>query len=426
MLITREKLWRRSALAVLLLLVTTFSVIQLGSARHAGGLSELRTVLEVIALLKTHYVDPLDALDLVGAYIRTGDIDGMLSEALDDPYTHYMNAEAFEQTQLNIEGSFGGIGIVVGIQDGQLTIVAPIDNTPGHRAGLRGGDRILAVDGRSTESLSLNEAVSLMRGPEGTTVRLLIERTVRDEVELIEVEIVRAIVEVDSVSKTLVIEPSEHFPFLTGRMGYIRISNFSLRTDSELRQALHSAVHEHRVNGIILDLRDNPGGVFRASLEVANQFIPDGPLVHIVGRSGEPRSYHAYPDYAVQGLPPLVVLVNQHSASASEIVAGALQDRGRAVIVGESTYGKGLVQTIFPLQQGALSVTTDRYQTAGGRFIHEEGIAPDVVVEWPMDERLEATYLDELGGLSPDDPQLRTALEILQGYLDQEQLAQAS
>lgn len=395
-------------------------------AENPGGASELRTVFEIVALLKTYYVDPVDTLDLVGAYIREGDVDGMLESVLDDPYTHYLAADAFRQMQINIEGAFAGVGIVVGIQDDSLTIIAPIDDTPGFRAGLRGGDRIISVDDRSTDALSLNEAVSLMRGPEGTPVRLGIERTQKDEVQQFQVDIIRDMIEVDSVSKTQVIGPSQHFPFLRDRMGYIRISNFSVRTDGELVAALHRAVNEESVAGVVLDLRDNPGGVFRSSLEVANQFIADGPLVHVVGRNGETRSYHAHPQYAFPNLPPVVVLVNQYSASASEIVAGALQDRGRALLVGETTFGKGLVQTIIPLRDGALSITTDRYQTAGGRFIHKEGIVPDILVEWPIEARVEAQYLDELGGLSPNDPQLRKALEILQGYSDKVQLSQAS
>lgn len=395
-------------------------------AENTGGVTELRTVFEIVALLKTHYVDPIDTLDLVGAYMREGDVDGMLESVLDDPYTHYLAPDAFRQMQINIEGSFAGIGIVVGIQDDSLTIIAPIDNTPGFRAGLRGGDKIVAVDDRSTDTLSLNEAVSLMRGPEGTPVRLRIERSQRDQIELLEVDIVRDMIEVNSVSKTQVLGPSEYFPFLADRMGYIRISNFSARTDSELNEALKRAVNDEAVAGIVLDLRDNPGGVFRSSLEVANQFIADGPLVHVVGRNGETRSYHAHPEYAFSGLPPVVVLVNEYSASASEIVAGALQDRGRALLVGETTFGKGLVQTIVPLRDGALSITTDRYQTAGGRFIHKEGIVPDVLVDWPVEERVEAEFNEELGGLSPDDPQLRRALEILQGKVEETRLARAS
>lgn len=425
-LLPNKRVWLRSGLALLLLFVTTVTVISFSTAENPEGKSDLRTVFEIVALLKTQYVDPIDTLDLVGAYIREGDVSGMLQEVLDDPYTHYLDAEAFHQMQINIDGAFGGIGIVVGIQDDALTIVAPIDDTPGHRAGLRGGDRIIGVDDRSTDALSLNEAVSLMRGPEGTAVRLRIERAVREEVEQLEMEIVRDTIEVDSVSKTLVLGPSEHFPFLQDRMGYIRISNFSVRTDGELIEALQEAVLQENVSGLVLDLRDNPGGVFRASLEVANQFIADGPLVHVVGRNGETKSYHAHPQYAFPGAPPVVVLVNQYSASASEIVAGALQDRGTAVLIGETTFGKGLVQTIFPLRDGALSLTTDRYQTAGGRFINEEGIVPDILMEWPMEEREEATYLEELGGLSPDDPQLRRALEVLQGYADGMRLSHAS
>lgn len=421
-----RRTWLRLGLGAVLLIGIAAIAMHIMAAEQSNHVTKFRTALEIVAILKTEYVEPVDTLDLLGAYIRTGDIDGMLKETLpDDPYTHYMNADAYERTLTSIEGSFAGIGIVVGIQGDYLTIVSPIDDTPGHRAGLRGGDRIVAVDGRSTDALTLNEAVSMMRGPEGTVVHLTIQRPTQDGVESFEVEIVRALVEVKSVSKALIIEPSEHFPFLDDRIAYIRISNFSARTTEELVESLQQAIYDEGAVGLILDLRDNPGGVLQAALTVANLFIPDGPLLHVVGRNGLAVTYDAHPRYAMRNLPPLVVLVNQYSASASEIVSGALQDRGVATLVGETTFGKGLVQTIYPLREGALSVTTNVYQTAGGRYIHEEGIVPDVDVPWPLEERETATYLEEIGGLSPEDPQLRRALEILQSLVDEAQLAKA-
>lgn len=421
-----RRTWLRLGLGAVLLIGIAAIAMHIMAAEQSNHVTKFRTALEIVAILKTEYVEPVDTLDLLGAYVRTGDIDGMLKETLpDDPYTHYMNADAYERTLTSIEGSFAGIGIVVGIQGDYLTIVSPIDDTPGHRAGLRGGDRIVAVDGRSTDALTLNEAVSMMRGPEGTVVHLTIQRPTQDGVESFEVEIVRALVEVKSVSKALIIEPSEHFPFLDDRIAYIRISNFSARTTEELVESLQQAIYDDGAVGLILDLRDNPGGVLQAALTVANLFIPDGPLLHVVGRNGLAVTYDAHPRYAMRNLPPLVVLVNQYSASASEIVSGALQDRGVATLVGETTFGKGLVQTIYPLREGALSVTTNVYQTAGGRYIHEEGIVPDVDVPWPLEERETATYLEEIGGLSPEDPQLRRALEILQSLVDEAQLAKA-
>lgn len=396
------------------------------AAERSSHITQLRTALEIVAILQTQYVEPVDTLDLIGAYIRTGDIDGMLKEVLpDDPYTHYLSAEAYLSTRTSIEGSFAGIGIVVGIQGDYLTIVAPIDNTPGHRAGLRGGDRVVAVDDRSTDALTLNEAVSLMRGPAGTSVRLTIDRPTQDGVDTFEVEIVRDRIEMNSVSAPLRIDPSEHFPYLGDSMAYIRISNFTARTAEELHESLDQAVNEQQAAGIVLDLRDNPGGALQGALAVANMFIPDGPLLHVEGRNGKVTSYHAHPSHAFPNLPPVVVLVNQFSASASEIVSGALQDRGVATLIGETTFGKGLVQTIFPLREGGLSVTTDLYRTAGGRYIHEAGISPDIDVPWSIEEREVATYVEEIGGLSPDDPQLRRALELLQAHVDGEHLAQA-
>lgn len=421
-----RRTWLRLGLGVILLLGVAAVAMHMVSAEQATDLAKLRTALEIVAILKSEYVEPIDTLDLLGAYIRTGDIDGMLKETLpDDPYTHYMDADAFERTRTNIEGSFAGIGIVVGIVGDYLTIVSPIDDTPGYRAGLRGGDRIVAVDGRSTDALTLNEAVSMMRGPEGTVVHLTIERPTQEGTERFEVEIIRDVVEVKSVSKAFIIEPSEHFPYLADRIAYIRISNFTARTAEELIESLQQAVYEEGAAGVVLDLRDNPGGVLQSALLAANVFIPDGPLLHVVGRNSSTVTYDAHPRYALRNLPPVVVLVNQYSASASEIVSGALQDRGVATLVGETTFGKGLVQTIYPLRSGALSVTTNVYQTAGGRYIHEEGIVPDVTVPWTLEERENATYLEEIGGLSPDDPQLRKALEILQAQVAEAELALA-
>ena len=421
-----RRTWLRLGFGATLLFCVAAVAMHMTAAEESADLAKLRTALEIVAILKTEYFQPVDTLDLVGAYIRTGDIDGMLKETLpDDPYTHYLNADAYERTRTNIEGSFAGIGIVVGIQGDYLTIVSPIDDTPGHRAGLRGGDRIIAVDGRSTHALTLNEAVSMMRGPEGTIVRLTIERPGAEGVERFEVEIVRDVIEVNSVSKVVILEPSEHFPYLEHRIAYIRISNFTARTAEELLSAVRQAVYEEGAAGLVLDLRDNPGGVLQAALQVANLFISDGPLLHVVGRNGAEVTYEAHPRSALRNLPPVVALVNQYSASASEIVSGALQDRGVAVLVGETTFGKGLVQTIYPLREGALSVTTNVYQTAGGRYIHEEGIVPDFEVPWTLEERESAVYLEEVGGLCPDDPQLRKALEILQSRVDETELALA-
>lgn len=393
-----------------------------------GGLAELRTLLDTISLVKTYHVDPVDSLDLIGAYLKTGSINGMLEEALADPYNHYLAADAYARMQDDLTGSFGGIGIMVGLRDSRLTVIAPIEGTPGFAAGLRGGDHISAVDDRQTENMSLNEAVSLMRGEPGTQVRLQIERSVRDQVEAFDVEIVRAIIENHSVTRKSIIEPSDDFPFLTGRIAYIRLADFSGRTDVQLVEAYNEVVRNRNVDGLVLDMRNNGGGLFPAAIAVANRFVPEGPLVHVVARDGERQTSFADPRLALKDVPPMVVLVNEFSASGTEIVAGALQDSGTAVLVGETTFGKGLVQTVIGLREGALVLTTARYQTASGRFIDQQGIEPDEVVEWSVEEQQEAEYDREpgLAGISPADPQLRRALEMLQDHIVAAALPEAS
>ena len=400
------------AFAVLAIaIVGAFTVWSVGRGAEAGedeASPGLRTVLEVISLIKTQYVDDVDTVALIGGYLETGTINGMLREAIDDPYTRFMDARAFQQMQIDTQGEYGGIGITVALQDGKLTIIAPFEGTPGHAAGLRSGDTIVSIDGKPTEYMSLDEAVSLMRGPEGSPIRLGIQR--RDQ-EPFEVEIVRAIIQVPSVTRTEVF-PAGTFPGQRDRIGYIRLQRFSERTNEEMEEALRRLEREE-VAGIILDLRDNPGGTLEAAIDVANKFLSNGPILHIVARNQQRRTISAFPR-GTHPPHPMVVLVNGYSASASEIVAGALQDHGRAQLVGTTTFGKGLVQTIVPLRDGsALSLTSARYQTAGGRFIHETGIEPDHIVEWPQPEEDE-----EIGAVAEpveldEDPQFLKAVEVL-------------
>lgn len=409
--------FRRWLLAVFLILTVAGGAAiwsaQMGARADGAGGESLRTVLEVISLLKTQYIEDVDALALISGYIETGTINGMIKAVIDDPYTRFLDVKGFEQMQIDTQGEYGGIGIMVGIKDDKITVVAPFEGTPGQLAGLRPGDVIVSIDGKSTEYMSLDEAVSLMRGPEGEKIRLGISR--RDG-EPFEVEIVREIIQVPSVTDVDLFPagtfPGQHHPF-----GYIRLQRFSERTDAEMEEALLKLQSD--AAGLILDLRDNPGGTLGAAIDVANKFLPDGPIVHIVGRRGERRTIYAFPR-GTHPRRPMVILVNGYSASASEIVSGALQDRGYALLVGTTTFGKGLVQTVIPLRDGsALSLTSARYETAGGRDIHSQGIAPDVVVEMPeMDE-------GSLGEDSPfelpleNDPQFLKAVEVLMGQIDQ-------
>lgn len=368
----------------------------------------LRSALEVIALVRAHHVEDVDTFSLVRAYLQKGTINGMLREVLEDDYTRYMDEAAFNRMREDtVQGEFGGIGIMVGIRDEQLTVISPIVGTPGFRAGLRGGDLIRKVDDQATDNMSLEEAVSLMRGPEGEPVILTIQRG--DEVW--DVAIVRAIIEVPSVERWDVITPAD-VPHLHGSVGYIQLSNFNERTMAQMNQALNG-LQTAGVEGLVLDLRNNGGGLLTTALQLADRFIAEGPLVHVVSANDQRRTYVAEPQGTFPPM-PMVVLVNEFSASASEILAGALRDNGVAVLVGNTTFGKGSVQTVVPLRGGAgLALTTAHYETAGGHFIHGTGITPDVIVEIP-EEELDALYerMDE-DGVNLDDIQLQRALEVL-------------
>jgi carboxyl-terminal processing protease len=384
--------------------------------------NEMGKVLEVISLVKMQYVDPVEPSDLIRAYVDTGSINGMLLEALEDPYTRYLDQAAFAQMQIDTTGEFAGIGITVGMRDDRLTIVAPIPNTPGSHAGLLGGDRITHIDGRPTEFMSLDEAVSLMRGKPNTQVSLTIERG-SEHPETFDVMITRAMIKAFSVSGTTVMR-SGKWP-VTEPLGYVRLTQFSERSAAELRDAIKS-LQAQQVKGIILDLRNNPGGLLTSAVEVAGLFLNGGPVVHIVGRGDEKQTLNA-PKGTTFDL-PLVVMVNEYSASASEIVSGALQDRAAATLVGATTFGKGLVQVVVPMRDGsALSLTNSRYQTAGGRFIHEKGIEPDVEFILSEDELLRLATRDD-GNPDPTDTQLLKALEVLQDLVqaDAAELKKAS
>ena len=397
---------KRKALLVLIL-VTVLAVGVIDSINGRVGADEgrqtnLRTVLEVAALVKAQYVDPVSLTELFRAYVATGSINGMLG-TLNDPYTRYMDPEAYKQMQVDTTGIYGGIGIVVGIRDDRLTIVAPIEQTPGFYAGLRGGDVIELIDGKPTKNMSQDEAVSLMRGEPGAKVVLGVRKK---NGEFQEVPIIREVIEVRSVTKHVLLDED---------IGYIRLSSFSERSVPELEQAL-TALERRGMQSLILDLRGNPGGLLTAAIEIADKFVGQGPILHVVGRNGVVQTIEAQGEGAARSY-PMVVMVDGYSASASEIVSGDLKDRGIATLVGTQTFGKGLVQTVIPLRDGsALSLTTARYQTAGGNDIHSVGIEPDVIVSLPEGEEPPYYTSDYEGGNVVDianDNQLQAALDVL-------------
>lgn len=330
--------------------------------------SDLGTALEIALLVRLWYVEPVKVSDLLAAYMTTDTIEGML-ESLGDQYTRYMDHEAYQAYTEDVTGTYSGIGIHVGLRNGRTTVIAPMPDTPAMRAGLAPGDVILAIDGKSTENMSLEEAVSLMKGPEATRVVLTIQRG--DEPPR-DVEIVRAQITV----------PVVDYRMIEDGIGYLGLVMFSADTVEQTKRALDDLISQG-AEGIVLDLRWNGGGLFDQAVQVASMFVDDGPIVYRVGRDGIRNTYLRSPEVPIYDL-PVVVLVNEWSASSAEIVAGALKDRNRAYLVGTQTFGKGVVQGVFPLSNGgALSLTTDRYLTAAGHSIHEVGIAPDFVVELP-------------------------------------------
>lgn len=325
-------------------------------------LEEIQTFAEVFERIKRGYVEEVDDRTLLRNAMR-----GMLSEL--DPHSAYLDEEEYRSLRESTQGEFGGIGIEVGTENGQLMVITPIDDTPASRAGLMSRDVIVAIDGTPTDSLSLQEAVNLMRGEPGSQLRISVLRAGEESPR--EFTLTREVIRNESV-KHEVLEPG---------YGYLRISQFQSRTPEQARRSLERMAREQPLEGLILDLRNNPGGVLQAAVGVADLFLDEGLIVYTEGRlSDTEMSFSASPETPA-GDVPLVVLINSGSASAAEIVAGALQDQRRGVVMGTESFGKGSVQQIMPLGNGeGLKLTTALYYTPNGRSIQAQGIEPDVEV----------------------------------------------
>ncbi len=323
---------------------------------------ELKTFTEVLAQVQKHYVEEVKTKDLIYGAIR-----GMLATL--DPHSAFMPPEVYKEVQVETKGEFGGVGIQIGIKDNQLTVIAPIDGTPAERAGIKAGDHIIKVDAESTKDMTLVDAVQKMRGPKGTKVTLTIQR--EGAAEPMAFVLTREIIKIESVRSKM----------LDGNIGYIRVTQFQDQTAKDVSAALRK-LREQKMQSLILDLRNNPGGLLTSAVEVSEQFVgPNRLIVYIKTREGRKDDYVSHAKDQLDDY-PIIVLANEGSASASEIVAGALQDWGRAVIVGVQTFGKGSVQTILPLGDGSgLRLTTAKYYTPKGRSIHGVGINPDIVIK---------------------------------------------
>ncbi len=328
-------------------------------------LQDLRNFTYIFERLKSSYVEKVDDKTLMENAIR-----GMLSGL--DPHSSYLDADEYKDLKIGTTGEFGGLGIQVGMDEGFITVISPIDDTPAFRAGIKAGDTIIRIDNTLVKGLTLNEAVKLMRGKPGTKITLTIMRKKSPEPKLF--TITRDIIQVKSVKQQL----------LDQDYAYVRISTFQTQTAKHLNNALNELADKNKapLKGLILDLRNNPGGVLNAAADVADMFIEKGLLVYTKGRIEQ--SYTEFKAHAGDKLKgaPIVVLINGGSASASEIVAGALQDHKRAVIMGSKSFGKGSVQTIQELPNGgAVKFTTARYFTPSGRSIQAEGIEPDIKLQ---------------------------------------------
>ncbi len=337
----------------------------MGDSDQLIPFEDLRAFSEVFHRIKNDYVEEVDDSKLLQSAIK-----GMLNGL--DPHSSYLDEEEYRDLQVGTSGEFGGLGIEVGMDEsGLVKVVSPIDDTPAQRAGIQPGDLILRLDETPVKGLTLNEAVKIMRGEPGTIITLTVVRETQDKPLKIQIE--RDIIKVKSVKQQL----------LTPNYGYIRISHFQSHTEDDLEKAITALETENsgKLQGVVLDLRNNPGGVLNAAVDVSDAFLTEGLIVYTKGRVEDSSlEFKANANDRLAGA-PMVVLVNSGSASASEIVAGALQDHKRAIIMGNKTFGKGSVQTILPMHNnGALKLTTARYYTPSGRSIQAEGIVPDITL----------------------------------------------
>jgi carboxyl-terminal processing protease len=357
-----------------------------GEAQGQLPLDELRTFADVFNQIRIGYVEEVDDSTLL-EYAIQGMLNGL------DPHSVYLTRDAFSDLQTSTTGEFSGLGLEVGMENGFLKVVAPIDGSPAAEAGMQTGDVILKIDNVVIKGMPINEAVEKMRGPKGSEIVLTIGRP--GTAQPFDLPLVRDVIRVASVRERW-LEPG---------YAYLRISQFQQKTGDDVRTALERLLAEDDLRGVVLDLRNNPGGVLGASVDVSDLFLDGGTVVYTEGRlENAGRSYNAGDGDLIDGA-PVVVLINGGSASASEIVAGALQDHARAVIMGTQSFGKGSVQTVLPISEDrAVKLTTARYFTPNGRSIQAEGISPDVIVD-----RARVETFDESGRLSEKD---------LAGHLD--------
>lgn len=409
-------------LVVALSFIAGFSLHNIGLAEKDQKTDDLYKELELfsdaVSIIRSDYTEETKSKDLI-----YGALKGMLSSL--DPYSQFMDPDTYNEMKIETEGEFGGIGIEITIKDNLLTIISPIDDTPAYNAGLKAGDKIVKIDGEITKDLTLIEAVKKLRGKPGTKVNVTVLR--ESEKRLLDFTITRSIIKIESIKKAEVIEPD---------IGYIRLIEFQEKTQLDLEKSLQD-LESRNIKGLVLDIRNNPGGLLDSAVEVAGKFLEEGETVVSTKGRVENQNFvfksknkNKHLDY------PMVVLINGGSASGSEIVAGALQDHKRAIIMGTKSFGKGSVQTVVPLQDGsAVRLTTSKYFTPEGRSIHGEGIMPDILVEYKdpskKEENPEVDIFEELLTKKEDieaikkeeekkekyDNQILSAVDVLKGII---------
>jgi len=408
-----------TALAVNLLIGARVYLTSAQAAEKDSAYPSLELFSYVMEKVRKDYVDGqnLKYQELVYAGLK-----GMLNAL--DPHSEFLEPEKYKELQNDTQGAFGGLGIVISMKDNFITVVAPMEDSPGFKAGILSGDRIIKIDGKSTEKMSLQDAVKDLRGEPGTDVKITVLRPSSNQMK--DYKLTRAVINIDMVKD---IDGKKEFPLGDNKIGYIRLVQFGEKTSADLEAGLRK-LKAQGMQGLVLDLRWNPGGLLEQAVDVCEKFLPRGDLV--VTTEGRNPSQNSVRKAMGRGDElhnlPMVVLVNLGSASASEIVAGCLQDSKRAIILGEKTFGKGSVQSILPLADGsALRLTTAKYYTPSHKVIHEEGITPDIVVPLTEEQERDIQLKHTPGGiqsledterervLNARDPQLERALDLLKG-----------
>ena len=375
-----------------ILTLTIIVFLNISSKVYSQNVDELYEKIdlfgEVIEKIQNEYVDEVDQVEIMDSAIN-----GALQSL--DPYSAYMNPEIFEEAQTETSGEFGGLGIEVSMEAGVVKVITPIDDTPASKAGIKAGDYIVRIDGEQVQGKTLMEAVNLMRGPVGTSIEITIRRKGLRKAKIF--KITRAVIEIKSVVSEVV----------NNKVGYLRLRAFNENSSSQLKKEISKIEKNKKMIGYILDLRNNPGGLLSQAVTISDFFLNDGEIVSTRGRKKrENRKFFAKKGDKIDGK-PLIVLINSGSASASEIVAGALQDQKRAILLGETTFGKGSVQSIIPLKnRGAIRLTISKYYLPSGKSISEVGVVPDIKVEEENDEFSINTSTDN---------QLNYAIKLLSG-----------